>query len=184
MPCRLEDLAAIMPRQFIAEAVKRWIFELGHAGKLEFAEKVFMQFQQVENFQEDKANAGVFLLARSVFGLDMLRALRLYECLRKLGDGQILTGIRLKAAHLMIHGSLPDNLEAACKIWEKFAPLPLTESQQWHWAQSGVDLIRGAMEMGDQVTARRIFNLFCSVPLAPRAQNFVEQASELLRENG
>lgn len=183
MPSKLQDFAGNIPEKFIADAVQRWIFELGYAGKLDFAEEVFMELQSFEGFEQNKAHIGGFLVARSVFSKDLIRALKLYEYLRKLGDGPVLTSMRLKAAHIMIHGSLPDNMGAAYEIWAEFAALPLYGSQQWHWAQSGVDLIRAAMEKEDTEQAQLIYEMLCSRANEARVQCLVTDAKRLLNTN-
>lgn len=180
MPSRIQDLILHMPKTLIADGVQRWIFELALAGKQEMAEEIFMKFQKLKGFEQQKANAGAFLVARSVFSKNVLGALRLYECLRRLGDGPVLTGIRLKACNILIHYFLPENLEAAVGLWQEFASLPLTESQQWQWALSGVDVIGALLEQGERAEAEAAFQTMAAKAVSSQAQGTLAEAEKLL----
>lgn len=141
-----------------------------------------MPAQNPDSLGQSGAVGAASVVARPLSSRGVMGALRLYEWLRGLGLSPLVIGLRLKAAHALIQGMLPENANAAAGLWREFADLPLTAAQQQRWAQDGLDVIRAFLEQGDRDEAQAAFEALKSAATAPDAQGHLAEAQKLLSD--
>lgn len=138
----MDTIAALLPETVIYEAACKYLIKLSETGELDETENLFKTLYKLDPCSPALAEATRRLVSHYLSLHDLKQALYLYgyfsDCCN---DCAILTE-KIMTAHLLVHALLEEDFQKAYGLWAEYQEYDLNSCLGWHWAQTGIALLK------------------------------------------
>lgn len=175
-------LAELLPEHLIIDAAGRYIQELANAGEIEEARNLYTAISAIDSFSACLPQAALTLIRISIQKKMLEDAIRLYEHFPQGQSGDAYMTEKLKASHLLIHALMGIRFEQAFAIWADLRDCLQNQAHKWHWAQSGLALLKYCHKNSSLDMAQEIHRLLQEYAQCEITESIISRAEHILKK--
>lgn len=174
----------MLPESVLYEAAIRHVIKLGQQERVEEAERLYFKL-----FNLDSSFFALCEAARSLISLHLSRnnfnkAIMLYENFPACDSDGAKLEEKIKTAHLLVHAALPQRMQKAYELWADFGRYDLNSALKWHWAETGIALLKCCYQLGHADMALKIHGQMHEHGACERSRRLIAKADRIIAKIG